>query len=134
MQKHASEMKIVTFADLYCCFITFYCSILFYFIPCHVLSIMMFKCTLMKEQINLLKSKSMLSDSSFPKVITLSCFHCINKMEKLKKIDKLLIAVSRKQMSVSRKQNSFLNVLHYLKHTHFKLLNSFLDNFIEMLW
>jgi hypothetical protein len=28
------------------------------FIPCHVLSIMMFKCTLMKEQINFLKSKS----------------------------------------------------------------------------
>ncbi len=36
----------------------FYCSILFYFIPCHVLSVMMFKCTLMMEQINLLKSKS----------------------------------------------------------------------------
>jgi hypothetical protein len=51
MQKHASEMKIVTLTDLYCCFITFYCSILFYFIPFHVLSIMMFK------QINLLKSK-----------------------------------------------------------------------------
>jgi hypothetical protein len=34
--------------------------VLFYFIfiPCHVLSIMMFKCTLMKEQINHLKSKS----------------------------------------------------------------------------
>ena len=58
MQRHASEMKILTFTDLYCCFITFYCSVLFYFIPCHVLSIMMFKCTLMKEQINLLKSKS----------------------------------------------------------------------------
>jgi hypothetical protein len=56
MQKHASEMKIVTFADLYCYFITFYCPILFYFIPCQVHSIMMFKCILMKEQINLLKS------------------------------------------------------------------------------
>ncbi len=49
-------MKIVSFTDLYCCFITFYCSILFYFTLCHVLSIMMFKCTLMKEQINFLKS------------------------------------------------------------------------------
>jgi len=66
MQKHVSEMKIVSFTDLYCCFITFYCSILFlfyfYFTPCHVLSIMMFKCTLMKEQINFLKSKSNLAD------------------------------------------------------------------------
>ena len=34
--------------------------VLFYFIfiPCHVLSIMMFKCTLTKEQINHLKSKN----------------------------------------------------------------------------
>jgi len=111
----------------------------------------------------------MLSDSAFPKVTTLSCFHCINKIEKLKKIDQfywgtvqnkrvgqiknnigvntivvvtlyqlnswqLLIAVSRKQMSVSREQNSFLNVVHYLKHTYFILLNSFWDNFIEMLF
>ena len=68
MQKHASEMKIVTFTDNYCCFITFCCFVMFYlrfidlfysilFIPCHVLSIMMFKCTLMKEQINFLKIK-----------------------------------------------------------------------------
>jgi hypothetical protein len=46
----------------------------------------------------------------------------------------LLIAVSRKQMSVSRKQNSFLNVVHCLKDTYFNLLNSLRDNFIEMLF
>ncbi len=101
----------------------------------------------------------MQSDSVFPQVITLSCLHCINKMEqnigKLylgtvhnKRVGQiknnigvntilvvtlvyqfkswqLLIAVSRKQMSVTKKQNSFLNVVHYLKHTYFNLLNSF---------
>jgi len=35
-----------------CFIILFY----YHFIPCHLLSIMMFKCTLMKEQINCLKS------------------------------------------------------------------------------
>jgi hypothetical protein len=40
-------------------FIVLFCLFYFIFIPCHVLSIMMFKCTLMKEQINHLKSKSM---------------------------------------------------------------------------
>ena len=50
-------MKIVTITGCYNCFIAFYCSVLFYLIPCHVLSIMMFKCTLMKEQINFLKIK-----------------------------------------------------------------------------
>jgi len=58
MQRHASEMKSVTFTSLNCYFITFCCFILFYFIPYHVLSKMMFKCTLMKEQINFFKSKS----------------------------------------------------------------------------
>ncbi len=52
-------MKIVTFTGCYNCFIAFYCSVLFYLIPCHVLSKMMFKCTLMKEQINFLKSNVM---------------------------------------------------------------------------
>ena len=65
MQKHASEMKIVTFAGHYYCFITFCCFILFYFIPCHVLSIMMFKCTLMKEQINHLKSNQHQNKTKF---------------------------------------------------------------------
>ncbi len=50
-------MKIVTFTGLYCCFITFCYFIIFYIIPCHVLSIMMFKGTLMKEQINFLKKQ-----------------------------------------------------------------------------
>jgi len=51
-------MKSVTFTGRYNCFIAFYCSVLVYLIPCHVLSIMMFKCTLMKEQINFLKIKN----------------------------------------------------------------------------
>jgi hypothetical protein len=36
MQKLASEMKTVTFADLYCCFITF--IVLFYFILFYTVS------------------------------------------------------------------------------------------------
>jgi hypothetical protein len=60
-------MKIVTFTGRYNCFIAFYCSVLVYLIPCHVLSIMMFKCTLMKEQINFLKIKSINEVTHFTK-------------------------------------------------------------------
>ncbi len=63
-------MKIVTFTGRYNCFIAFYCSFLVYLIPCHVLSIMMFKCTLMKEQINFLKIKS---KSKLRPLFTVSC-------------------------------------------------------------
>ena len=55
MQKYASEMRIVTFIAVLLRFIDLFYSILF--ILCHVHSIMMFKCTLMKEQINFLKIK-----------------------------------------------------------------------------
>ncbi len=57
MQKHASEMKIVTFSDNYCYFITFCCFIIFYFLPCHVLSIMMFKMHIDEGTNKLLKIK-----------------------------------------------------------------------------
>ncbi len=34
MQKHVSEMKIVTFTDLYCYFITLFYHILFWTVSC----------------------------------------------------------------------------------------------------